>query len=100
MRKLTFVRPHTASAATQAAFHALMVRELLEGRIDLQQWANVTQEYSRKLVETGRELGVLCMTEDTPTDERAAKHLKMLRGTYIELDETWKKFLGDYSVKL
>ena len=98
-RKLTFRRPHTASATTQAAFHALMVRELLQNRIDLQQWATVTQEYSRKLVKTGRELAVLCMQADIPTDVKAAEHLKLLRGTLMELDKTWQKYLGDHAAK-
>lgn len=50
-------RPHTVSSTSQAAFDVLMLVEMLEGRMDVNEFERRTVEYARKVSEMGKFIG-------------------------------------------
>lgn len=51
-------RPHTAGSAGQAAFDAMALAEMMEGKITLDEWELKTMEYARHVQKRGVEMGV------------------------------------------
>ena len=50
-------RPHTAASTSQAAFDAMKLAELMEGKTDLGEWVEETMEYAREMQKRGVEMG-------------------------------------------
>ena len=54
---LTTLRPHTGSAAEQAAFHCLCLGPVWEGKKTLEAWSREVRTYSKRLWLIGRLVG-------------------------------------------
>ncbi|MCJ1405840.1 hypothetical protein MMC11_009070 [Xylographa trunciseda] len=50
-------RPHTAASTSQAAFDALMLDDLMSGKIDNERWQEKTMNYARDMQRRGVEMG-------------------------------------------
>lgn len=88
-------RPHTASAILQTAFHALLVRKLVQGGIDLSQWSKEIEEFSSILCESGKELGRTLMAYDSrPHQQRSLDYLKLFLSVQNSLNMAWKRVIG------
>lgn len=86
-------RPHLASALMQCAFHGQLVEKLLQGSIDLGSWANYTQAFSSILVNDGKELGAVCMS-DEPDHTKSPKYFKQFFGVQAKLSSMWRDAIG------
>lgn len=63
-------RPHSASSCTQSAFHGLLLESYLRGSITLDQLSRQALEFSKVLVDAGKEIGSYTQsTELTPTEK-------------------------------
>lgn len=91
--KKTLDRPHTASAMMQSCFHGLLVRELLQGRIDKDRWARSTQEFSSILVNVGHQLGEVCMSQRVEDGPKTPEYFKVFMGTQKKLTNLWEENL-------
>lgn len=59
---LTFYgRPHAFAGTAQAAYHALRLEDLLQGRITNDEWSRDTRQYSTDIVQASVDLGAICM---------------------------------------
>ncbi|ETN45445.1 uncharacterized protein HMPREF1541_09276 [Cyphellophora europaea CBS 101466] len=86
-------RPHTASALTQCAFHAVVTKNLLEGRIDQDQWAQETRGLSSLLVDNGKELGEVCMN-DEPESIKTPEYFQMFLKNLKQVNTMWRSGAG------
>ena len=77
-----------------AAFHALLVRKLLRGEIDLMHWGNETQSFSSILVNDGQQLGKVCMDANIPAPAKAPQYLQLFISTHVQLNRRWKEQIG------
>jgi hypothetical protein len=78
----------------QCAHHGILVEKLLQGHIDLEEWAKHTRGFSSILVEGGKELGEICMSDDavnvklpmwTPLYKDVQKRLEMAWSEAVDL---------------
>ena len=95
---LTTTRPHSASALTQASFHAILVKAFLLGDISLNEWSKETHDFSSVLIRSGHELGRILLTDQLPMPVRIQKYLQKFQGTQAELNSKWKEFVGSSSM--
>lgn len=51
-------RPHTAGSTGQAAFDAMALADMMDGKITLEEWAHKTMEHARHVQKRGVEMGV------------------------------------------
>jgi 2-polyprenyl-6-methoxyphenol hydroxylase-like FAD-dependent oxidoreductase len=50
-------RPHTAASTSQAALHALLLKEVMAGRMELGEWERRTKEWARWMSGRGIQMG-------------------------------------------
>jgi hypothetical protein len=74
----------------QSAFHGLLVKKLLSGGIDTEQWSLKSKHFTSIVVKAGIELGEICMNDD-PEEAKTPRHLKLFFGVQAELSRAWKE---------
>lgn len=62
-------RPHTVASTSQAAFDAMVLADMIEGRIGRDEWKNQTLEYARVVQKRGVDMGNRSQFEDLPVEE-------------------------------
>lgn len=93
-------RPHTASALSQAGYHALLLRALISGQVTLTEWAEETHRMSQLLVNNGRELGYNCMYSNLSSAQKADKHMKLFGETSMKTKAMWQAVPGIDELKV
>lgn len=77
----------------QCAFHGRLVKMLLQDSITPEQWAKSTQAFSAILVQDGKELGKICMS-DEPEQTKSPTYFKAFMETGAKLSTMWKDVIG------
>ena len=90
-------RPHSASALTQASFHARLLRSLFLGTMSLREWSEETQQFSSVLVESGRELGQVLAFDQTSAHLKMQEFFKVFMGTQAKLNSMWTESITNDS---
>jgi hypothetical protein len=99
--ELTICRPHTASALTQACFHAHLLKSVLEGKMSLDTWSKETHELSSILIEGGYEIGRILMTSKLASAPRMQDSVEAFFGTQTRLQAKWEQWVeGDANGKM
>jgi 2-polyprenyl-6-methoxyphenol hydroxylase-like FAD-dependent oxidoreductase len=62
-------RPHTVASTSQAAFDAMILADMLEGKIDRKEWKKQTMAYARTIQKRGVDMGNRSQHEDLPLEE-------------------------------
>lgn len=62
-------RPHTVASTSQAAFDAMILADMLEGKVSREQWKRETMAYARTIQRRGVEMGNRSQHEDLPLEE-------------------------------
>jgi hypothetical protein len=94
-------RPHTASALTQASFHAHLLKSLLEDKISLETWSKQTHELSSILIGSGHELGRILMNAKLASAARMQGYVKEFFSTQAKLEGKWSQWVeGNANGKL
>ena len=60
----TLLRPHIVAGTDHAVYHAHRLKDLVEGRIDIDEWCQNTKAYSNVLEQCGKEQGDIWMKMD------------------------------------
>jgi hypothetical protein len=87
-------RPPTASAMTQASFHALLLKKVLSGELSLTEWGEQTHDFSSILIESGRELGKILVTDRLPVSERTHGYMQAYLKAQAKLNVEWNSYVG------
>jgi hypothetical protein len=91
--ELIICRPHTASALTQACFHAHLLKSVLEGKMSLETWSKETHELSSILIEGGYEIGRILMTATLASTPRMQDFVKAFFSTQTKLQAKWGEWV-------
>jgi len=51
------LRPHTAAGTSQAAMHALLLNQLMNGEMSLDEWKKKTIRWATEMSERGKAMG-------------------------------------------
>jgi 2-polyprenyl-6-methoxyphenol hydroxylase-like FAD-dependent oxidoreductase len=62
-------RPHTVASTSQAAFDAMILADMLEGKVSREEWKFQTMAYARTIQKRGVDMGERSQHEDLPLDE-------------------------------
>lgn len=62
-------RPHTVASTSQAAYDAMMLADMIEGKISRDDWKKQTMEYARLVQKRGVDMGNRSQFEDLPVEE-------------------------------
>ncbi|KAG8163962.1 hypothetical protein KVR01_005880 [Diaporthe batatas] len=62
-------RPHTVASTSQAAFDAMTLADMIEGKIGRDEWKKSTLEYARLVQKRGVDMGNRSQFEDLPVEE-------------------------------
>jgi hypothetical protein len=62
-------RPHTVASNSQAAFDAMMLADMIEGKVSKQEWKRETMAYARTLQKCGVHTGHRSQHEDLPLED-------------------------------
>lgn len=65
-------RPHTVASTSQAAFDAMILADMIEGKVDREVWKKQTMAYARTIQKRGVEMGKRSQHEDLPL----ARHIE------------------------
>ena len=66
---LAAFRPHTVASTSQAAFDAMLLADMLEGKISPEEWKTQTLAYARTIQKRGVDMGNRSQHEDLPLEE-------------------------------
>jgi len=70
-----------------------VTKNLLEGRIDQDQWAQETRGLSSLLVDNGKELGEVCMN-DEPESIKTPEYFQMFLKNLKQVNTMWRSGAG------
>jgi 2-polyprenyl-6-methoxyphenol hydroxylase-like FAD-dependent oxidoreductase len=59
-------RPHTYAGTSKAAFDAMRLKDVLEGRIDINQWVKDTTAYANACIDVSIEIGDILLSDEAP----------------------------------
>jgi 2-polyprenyl-6-methoxyphenol hydroxylase-like FAD-dependent oxidoreductase len=62
-------RPHTVASTSQAAFDAMIVADMMEGKVSRREWKKQTMAYARTMQKRGVDMGVRSQHQDLPLEE-------------------------------
>ncbi|KAF2682895.1 FAD/NAD(P)-binding domain-containing protein [Lentithecium fluviatile CBS 122367] len=62
-------RPHTVASTSQAAFDAMILADMLEGKVSRKEWKKQTLAYARTIQKRGVNMGNRSQHEDLPLEE-------------------------------
>lgn len=62
-------RPHTVASTSQAAFDAMILADMIEGKISRDDWKETTMQYARLVQKRGVDMGNRSQFEDLPVEE-------------------------------
>jgi 2-polyprenyl-6-methoxyphenol hydroxylase-like FAD-dependent oxidoreductase len=62
-------RPHTVASTSQAAYDAMILADMIEGKIEKDEWKKQTMEYSWVVQKRGVDMGNRSQFEDLPVEE-------------------------------
>jgi 2-polyprenyl-6-methoxyphenol hydroxylase-like FAD-dependent oxidoreductase len=66
---LAGLRPHTAASTSQACFDAMILADMIHGKISREEWKRETLGYARTLQKRGVDMGERSQHQDLPLDE-------------------------------
>jgi 2-polyprenyl-6-methoxyphenol hydroxylase-like FAD-dependent oxidoreductase len=62
-------RPHTVASTSQAAFDAMILADMIEGKVSKEEWKRETMGYARTIQQRGVEMGMRSQWEELPLEE-------------------------------
>ncbi|KAF2191581.1 FAD/NAD(P)-binding domain-containing protein [Zopfia rhizophila CBS 207.26] len=62
-------RPHTVASTSQAAFDAMLLADMVEGKVPREEWKRETMAYARMIQKRGVDMGNRSQHEDLPLKE-------------------------------
>lgn len=62
-------RPHTVASTSQAAFDAMILADMVEGKVSKEEWKKETMGYARTIQRRGVEMGIRSQFEELPLEE-------------------------------
>ena len=62
-------RPHTVASTSQAAFDAMILADMIEGKISREEWKKETMGYARTIQKRGVEMGIRSQWEEHSLEE-------------------------------
>jgi 2-polyprenyl-6-methoxyphenol hydroxylase-like FAD-dependent oxidoreductase len=62
-------RPHTVASTSQAAFDAMILADMVEGKVSRKEWKRQTVAYARTIQKRGVDMGNRSQFEDLPVEE-------------------------------
>ncbi|KAF2795096.1 monooxygenase [Melanomma pulvis-pyrius CBS 109.77] len=62
-------RPHTVASTSQAAFDAMILADMIEGKVERKEWKRQTMAYARAIQKRGVDMGRRSQFEDLPLEE-------------------------------
>lgn len=62
-------RPHTVASTSQAAFDAMILADMVEGKLSWKEWKKQTIAYARTIQKRGVDMGNRSQLEDLPLEE-------------------------------
>ncbi|KAF2641168.1 FAD/NAD(P)-binding domain-containing protein [Massarina eburnea CBS 473.64] len=62
-------RPHTVASTSQAAFDAMILADMIEGKVSRQEWKKETMAYARTIQKRGVDMGERSQHQDLPLEE-------------------------------
>ncbi|CAI6334770.1 unnamed protein product [Periconia digitata] len=62
-------RPHTVASTSQAAFDAMILAEMVEGKVSREEWKKQTMAYARTIQKRGVDMGERSQHQDLPLEE-------------------------------
>ncbi|KAF2714714.1 FAD/NAD(P)-binding domain-containing protein [Pleomassaria siparia CBS 279.74] len=62
-------RPHTVASTSQAAFDAMILADMVEGKVDRKEWKKQTMGYARTVQKRGVDMGRRSQFEQLPLEE-------------------------------
>jgi 2-polyprenyl-6-methoxyphenol hydroxylase-like FAD-dependent oxidoreductase len=62
-------RPHTVASTSQAAFDAMILADMLDGKLTREEWKKQTLAYARTIQKRGVDMGRRSQHEDLPLEE-------------------------------
>ncbi|PVI05010.1 monooxygenase [Periconia macrospinosa] len=65
-------RPHTVASTSQAAFDAMILADMMEGKVSREEWKKQTMAYARTIQKRGVDMGERSQHQDLPL----AEHIK------------------------
>ena len=66
-------RPHIAASTSQSVYHALRLKDLVQGKITSEMWNEETVRFSRLLYEAAVELGHICQSSEMKQDKKISE---------------------------
>ncbi|KAH9866792.1 hypothetical protein J1614_008485 [Plenodomus biglobosus] len=66
---LSGFRPHTVASTSQACFDAMILADMIEGRISRREWKKQTLGYARTIQKRGVDMGERSQHQDLPLEE-------------------------------
>jgi len=79
-------RPHTVASTSQACFDAMILADMIEGKVDRHEWKLQTLGYARTIQARGVSMGERSQHEDLPLSEHIEDRNLASRPRQ---DETW-----------
>lgn len=62
-------RPHTVASTSQAAFDAMILADMIEGKVSREEWKKQTMAYARTIQKRGVDMGERSQHQDLPLEE-------------------------------
>lgn len=88
-------RPHTVASTSQACFDAMILADMIEGKVDRKEWKKQTLGYARTIQKRGVDMGERSQHQDLPLEEHI--HDRNLASKPRE-EEVWPGWaVGDVS---
>lgn len=88
-------RPHTVASTSQACFDAMILADMVEGRVEREEWKRETLGYARTIQKRGVDMGERSQHEDLPLEEHIKDRNLASRPREEEVWPEWA--IGDVS---
>jgi len=84
-------RPHAAAATSQAIFHVTKLREMLEGKMSVTAWSEISRKYSLIIYNSAIEMGNILMHQPISLEGKINTFMPKFRNTHVELDKLYNE---------
>jgi 2-polyprenyl-6-methoxyphenol hydroxylase-like FAD-dependent oxidoreductase len=86
-------RPHTVASTSQACFDAMILADMIEGKVSREEWKRQSLGYARTIQQRGVDMGERSQHQDLPLEEHISDRNLASRPRE---DETWPEWaVGD-----
>ena len=89
--ELISYRPHAAAATSQAIFHVTKLHEMLEGKMSVRAWSEISRKFSLIIFNSAIEMGNILMHQPMLLKEKVNTFMPKFRNTHVELDKLYSE---------